>query len=108
VNYLLCFTAALGLLFASCSAPVTPPVKPPVVAEAVLKWDASVTPGVEYNIYRAQQPPGNFSKLTTVNGLAYVDTGVKSGNTYSYYVTAYSQSNGLQSLPTNTVTVTVP
>ena len=57
---------------------------------------------------QAQAQTGGFSKLGTVTGLTFTDsTGcVNSSQTCEYYVT--SEANGIESGPSNVVTVTIP
>ncbi len=92
------FTLGLlgGLLFAQSGRQV------------VLTWNASTSPGVTYNVYRAAgtcQAP--FSKISTapVTALTYTDTNVAVG-TYCYQVTAAAA--GLESVPSNNSEAPVP
>ena len=70
------------------------------VAHSVqLNWGASTTAGVSYNVYRASSIGGGQYVLLNaqpLNALSYNDGTVKSGNTYTYAVTAVD-ANGIQS-----------
>jgi hypothetical protein len=79
--------------------------------QIVLTWNAptgSGDPIAGYDIYRstgsgsAQLINSSIDSQTT-----YTDTSVTSGTTYTYYVTSVDQS-GVQSTPSNSVTVSVP
>ena len=74
-----------------------------------LSWKASTTQVSGYNVYRATNSNGPFSKLnsTLITSTNYVDTVVVSGSTYYYYVTAVD-SKGIESSPSNHVSATVP
>jgi len=63
-----------------------------------LTWSSS-SGASGYNIYR------NNVKVNTVTGTSYQDTGLASGTTYSYYVTALGSSGG-ESSPSNTIQAT--
>jgi fibronectin type 3 domain-containing protein len=79
--------------------------------EVDLTWSApsaSSDPITGYKVYRA---PGGTSSFAVVDSMdtqtAYTDSGVQSGQSYSYYVTSVD-SSGVESSPSNTTTVTVP
>lgn len=42
-----------------------------------------------------------------INALVYEDTGTTVGQTYTYYVTAYDGIRGIESAPSNKITITV-
>jgi len=76
-----------------------------------LNWDAptsSPDPVAGYNIYRATGG-GSFVLINSSPDLivTYTDTAVTSGIAYSYQVTSVDFS-GVQSVPSNQVTVTIP
>ena len=56
-----------------------------------------------YNIFR--DAGTGFAQVATINGTSYTDNDTASGNTYQYYVVGIA-SNGLESDPSNTVSVT--
>lgn len=60
-----------------------------------LNWMPSKTPGVKYNVYRANTSRGPYTKLTASpqNAVAYVDNTVIAGQTY-YYVATAVNNNG--------------
>ena len=55
-----------------------------------LKWKASVSRVVGYNVYRSETDGGPYIKLTSapVRATNYTDRSVQSGHTYVYAVTA--------------------
>ena len=76
-----------------------------------LSWNApasSPDPVAGYNIYRTSSS-GSFVLVnpSPVSVLSYTDSGVVSGSTYSYEVMSVD-SSGVQSDPSNQVTVTIP
>ena len=77
-----------------------------------LTWDAPVNstdPVSGYDIYRATGSSSTFVLLnSSVNApTTYADSTVQSGSTYSYYVTSVDAA-GVESVPSNTYTVTIP
>jgi Abnormal spindle-like microcephaly-assoc'd, ASPM-SPD-2-Hydin len=82
-----------------------------VAHEVDLSWNAptsSPDPVAGYNIYRATGS-GSFVLINTPSDAAvvYVDSTVTSGATYSYQVTSVD-SGGVESVPSNQITVTIP
>jgi hypothetical protein len=73
-----------------------------------ITWVASKSPVLGYNVYREFQYEGPV-KLTPqiLPGTQYTDTTVKRGRTYTYYITSVN-SKGLESVPSERITVTVP
>lgn len=85
-------------------------VPPPVQGHYVsLAWKASTSSVMGYNVYRAPQSTGPFSKLNTQlqSTLTYTDNNVQAGNTYYYTVTAVD-SNSMESSFSNEASATVP
>jgi hypothetical protein len=79
--------------------------------QVALNWIAPVSspdPVAGYNVYRATGS-GAFVRISSSPDLTvgYTDTGVTSGTAYSYQVTSVDLS-GVESVPSNQVTVTVP
>jgi len=74
-----------------------------------ITWAQSVSRVIGYNVYRADASGGNFTKLTSqpVFATKYTDLTVGAGKTYTYYVAAVN-SNGVESKPSENVTVQVP
>ena len=77
-----------------------------------LSWDepaSSPDPVAGYNIYRATGSSSVFKLLNSsvVASTTYVDSTVQSGTTYSYYVESVDDS-GMQSVPSNQASVTIP
>jgi len=74
-----------------------------------LSWQASKSKRiVGYHVYRSTVLGDDFFLLTAViPDLAYVDTSVASGNTYTYVVTAVD-SDGKESHHSNQVTAVIP
>jgi hypothetical protein len=98
----------------------TPPPPPPPAAssyEVNLTWNApasSTDPVVGYYVFRASGSSSTYAQLnataipaTTATSYAYSDETVANGTTDSYYVTSVD-AGGDQSVPSNTITVTVP
>jgi hypothetical protein len=82
-----------------------------VAHEVDLSWDAPVSspdPVAGYNIYRAI----GGGSLVLINAspnvaIVYVDSTVASGTNYSYLVKSVD-SSGVESVPSNQITVTIP
>jgi hypothetical protein len=79
--------------------------------QVALNWDApasSPDPVAGYNIYRATGG-GSFVLINSSPNLmvAFTDAAVTSGSAYSYQVTSVDYS-GIESVPSNQVTVTIP
>ena len=74
-----------------------------------LTWDASTSTVAGYNIYRADQAGGPYTKINTIleTGTIYTDSSVASGRSYYYIVTAID-SAGAESLPSNEAVSAVP
>jgi hypothetical protein len=76
-----------------------------------LTWQApasSTDPVAGYNVYRAAGGAAYQLINPVVNaGTTFVDTAVESGSTYTYYVTSVD-SSGVESVPSNTYTATIP
>ncbi len=83
-----------------------------VTHEVDLSWDApssSPVPIVGYNIYRS---PGGSTAYQLVNSsvdsqTTYVDSTVQAGSTYGYIVESVD-SSGVESVPSNEATATIP
>jgi hypothetical protein len=77
---------------------------------ASLNWTASTSSNVTgYNVYRATQSGGTYTKLTSspVAGTSYTDVTVRAGQT-NYYVTTAIDSGGNESVYSNEATAVVP
>jgi chitinase len=72
-----------------------------------LDWTQSTSPGITQNkIYRATSNGGSYTLLATISANTnYVDSKVTPRKTYYYYVTAVG-SSGIESSPSNQVSVT--
>src|ERR1700722_20030424 len=73
-----------------------------------LRWTASTTPGVEYNMYRSLHGKNSW-KLLNPSGFirtTFNDTSVLAATQYDYQVTA--EDAGGESARSNTFTITVP
>jgi hypothetical protein len=80
--------------------------------QVLLTWDApnaSSDPIVGYKVYRAAGVGSSYAPLSSSvdTQTAYTDATVQSGLTYDYMVTSVD-SNGVESLPSNSTVVTVP
>src|SRR5271168_4890387 len=82
------------------------PGKPPKV---VIKWNASTSPVLGYNVYRSTTPGRDYVKInaTLVQGLTYTDEVVESGTTYYYVARAVDAANR-ESVNSNESAATVP
>jgi hypothetical protein len=76
---------------------------------ADLKWKASVSRVVGYNVYRSETDGGPYIKLTSapVRATNYTDRSVQSGHTYFYAVTAVD-SRGKESERSNQAKALIP
>lgn len=73
-----------------------------------LNW-GSVDEADSYTIYRKGPTDSRFKKIASVSAIAYRDTGVSSGVTYAYKITAVSRETGKEMMNTEaTVTVKAP
>ena len=82
-----------------------------VAHEVALSWNAPVSspdPVAGYNIYRSTGS-GSFVLINSSPDVivAYTDAAVTTGVAYSYQVTSVDFS-GMESVPSNGVTVTIP
>jgi hypothetical protein len=80
--------------------------------EIDLTWNApssSPDPVAGYNVYRSTNGGGAFTKLNSspASQVAYTDTAVQSGTTYTYEVKSVD-ANGVESTPSNEINLTVP
>lgn len=74
-----------------------------------LKWKASVSRVVGYNVYRSEKEAGPYMKLTSapVRTTNYTDRSIQSGHTYFYAVTALD-STGKESMHSNHAKAPIP
>lgn len=74
-----------------------------------LAWNAGSSGVTGYNVYRASQSTGPFTKLNAQPQpeVTYTDSGVQAGTTYYYAVTAVD-SNSVESNFSNEASATVP
>ncbi len=77
-----------------------------------LKWNAPINspdPVVGYNIYRKTGSNDSFVPINPLPNptVVYVDRTVTSGVTYSYVIKSVD-SRGVESTPSNLITVTIP
>ena len=77
-----------------------------------LSWDAPESSPVQvvgYHVYRAPAGSSAYQLLNTSLAVetVYLDTTVQSGLSYNYFVTSVDGS-GVESGPSNTVSVTIP
>ena len=98
----------------SISPPPTQPTEPVVLVtsyEVILTWDApaySPDPVASYTVYRSL--PGENFVVRWQDGIVdttYTDTDVSIGHTYDYFVVSVD-ANGVESVSSNIVEVTVP
>jgi fibronectin type 3 domain-containing protein len=74
-----------------------------------LKWDQSTSRVAGYFVYRSSKPSGPYAKLNSQESseTSYTDSTVASGQTYFYVVTSVNSEN-IESIFSNQVSVTVP
>ena len=74
-----------------------------------LRWNASTTKNVRYNVYRGTTPGSHPDKLTPtpIDDLEFTDKDVRSGATY-YYVARAVDPSGKESPDSNETTVKIP
>jgi len=76
-----------------------------------LSWDAPTSSPVQvigYHVYRSTGSSSSYQLLSSSieTEAVYLDTTVQSGSSYNYYVTSVDAS-GVESGPSNTVSVTI-
>jgi len=111
----LIFVALAVLWISRCGRTGTsnaPPLAPgaaPTAHSVTLNWNASTSAVVGYNVYRAAQPGGPYTKLNSspIRPTSYADSAAQAGQTYFYVVTAVDGS-GVESRFSNKVQVSVP
>jgi hypothetical protein len=74
-----------------------------------LKWNASTSPVIGYNVYRRNSPQGGYLRInpSLIPGLSYTDDTVQSGITY-YYVARAVDAQNHESINSNESSATVP
>ena len=77
-----------------------------------LSWESPASSPVEvvgYHVYRAPASSSSYQlqNSSVATETVYLDTTVQSGLSYNYYVTSVDAS-GVESGPSNTVSVTIP
>ncbi len=109
----LIFVAQAVLWISSCGHTSNAPHQNPGTASTAhsvtLSWNASTSAVVGYNIYRAAQSGGPYTKLNSslVHTTNYTDTTVQAGRTYLYVVTA-TDAQGHESEFSNKIQAVVP
>jgi hypothetical protein len=75
----------------------------------VLRWKASTTPNVRYNVYRGSSSRFHPEKLNSmpIEGTTFTDTTVVSGQSYWYVVKAVG-AKGEESQPSEEISATIP
>jgi fibronectin type 3 domain-containing protein len=74
-----------------------------------LSWNPSSSFVIGYNVYRASQSGGPYTRLNSSlqAGTTYTDSGVASGTTY-FYVTTAVDGNSQESAFSNETTSVIP
>jgi len=100
------FVATGGINFGRKSAEAA---SPPQKRSVVLRWQASKSPLVRYNVYRGPWVGIYPDKLNSapIDGTTFTDTTAVSGQTYAYIVRAIT-SKGEESQDSNEKIVTIP
>jgi fibronectin type 3 domain-containing protein len=109
------YTATILLLIAltGCGGVTSSDSSAPSVSTAnqhavTLRWNASTTPSVTYNIYRGTQTLGPYSQIARqIASLSYEDADVSQGVLYFYVVTAADSLNQ-ESAFSNEATALIP
>ena len=70
-----------------------------VTGKPVLTWEATEN-AAKYDVYSRVYKTGSYEKIATVTDTRYLDGAAQSGNKYTYYVIAVSES-GIQSEKSN-------
>jgi len=105
--------AILGISRCGRTGTSNPPlqnaVTAPTVHSATLNWEASTSVVVGYNVYRATEAGGPYTKLNSspIGPTSYTDTTVQAGQTYLYVVAAVD-GNGVESGVSNEALAAVP
>jgi hypothetical protein len=75
----------------------------------LLRWQASTTPNVKYNVYRRTAAGSDWQPLNKepIEGTKYKDTTVQSGATY-YYVARSVNAAGKESADSNLTVAAIP
>jgi hypothetical protein len=90
--------------------PTPSPTPAPGAHSVSVTWSASTTSGLAgYNVYRGTVSGGPYSRVTSTptTALQFTDSAVTAGQTYFYVVTAVG-GNGVESVTSNEMKVTVP
>ncbi len=82
-------------------------VRPGPQHTVTLKWNASTTAGVRYNVYRRGISGTSKVNSSPLTETICVDSAVQPGQTY-YYVAKAVNANGTESVASNEVRVTIP
>ena len=82
---------------------------PPQKRTVTLRWQASTTPKVRYNVYRGPTPGIHLEKLNAapLDALTFTDTTVENGSIY-YYVVRAVDAGEQESRESNEVAATIP
>jgi hypothetical protein len=101
------FVATGGINFAGRRS--ADAASPPQTRVVVLRWQASKSPLVRYNVYRGPWAGIYPDKLNSapIDGTTFTDTTAVSGKTYAYMVRAIN-SKGEESQDSNETIVTIP
>jgi hypothetical protein len=101
------FVATGGISFAGRRSAEA--ARPPQRRSVVLRWQASESPLVRYNVYRGPGAGIYPDKLNSapIDGTTFTDTTAVSGQTYAYIVRAIDSKGG-ESQGSNETIVTIP
>ena len=72
-----------------------------------LNWEASPVSVAGYAIYRAADPTGPYTRISSVPSAEFIDTGLAAGHTYYYVVTALNPDD-TESEYSEPISATVP
>lgn len=99
------------VILGTCTTPATAPQNLTATAgdqKITLNWSAPADNGgaavTGYKIYRGMNSGGETFLIQTGNVLSYIDTGLTSGTTYYYKISAITDTEGVQSSEVNAKT----
>ncbi len=103
------FTGSVAFVSNASNSPAKEPLSGAGIHGVSLKWTASTSGVVGYNVYRGSVSGGPYAKMTSsvVTGTTYSDKTVTGGRTYYYVITAVS-SNQKESAHSNQAAAAIP
>ena len=93
---------AYKTIYSKCAAAVVAAQVNAGTGKPSLSWE-KVTGAKKYEVYRATSASGKFSRIATVTGTSYTDSGATAGKTWYYQVKALAASSTYNSALSQTV-----